>query len=454
MNGRELTADDVVFNLHRLTGTGSGFTEPRGAESGLLFLEYESIEATDKYTVVIKVKEPKMDLFTFFIDDNLFFINPPEVLKEHGDIADWKTLVGTGPFELIDFVEGDSLTYSKNPNYWGYDEKYPENRLPYVDQLRGLLIIETATYIAALRAGKVDYLGANVSTMLKSVDQALSLQRTNPEIRTNAFYFRANNAYSFNQTVPPFTDINVRKAMQMSLDLETINDTYFFGLARTEPQGIIASWQKGWTTPYAEWPEEVKAGYRYDPEGAEALLDAAGYPRGADGIRFSTAVNVPSGEIDALHYAEVVTGFWREIGVDVEILSWEGAVHHSNRQAGYDGMRPQVAATPYPPMNMLEWHYPGNFWNTGGWDDPVYNAIVEKARTATTVAELQPLSREGLFYVTKKHWYIWSPMAPWFNFTQPWVQGFAGDHYFAGDNANSVFARLWIDQDMKEAMGR
>ena len=40
--------------------------------------------------------------------------------------------------------------------------------------------------------------------------------------------------------------------------------------------------------PFEEWPEEVKKGYQYDPEGAEVLLDAAGYPRGADGTRFKT----------------------------------------------------------------------------------------------------------------------------------------------------------------------
>ena len=61
---------------------------------------------------------------------------PPEVIEEHGDVTDWRNLVGTGPFELTDWTEGSSITYSKNPGYWGYDEKYPENRLPYVDTLR------------------------------------------------------------------------------------------------------------------------------------------------------------------------------------------------------------------------------------------------------------------------------------------------------------------------------
>ena len=43
-------------------------------------------------------------------------------------------------------------------------------------------------------------------------------------------------------------------------------------------------------TPFEEWPEEVKKGFMYDPDGAESLLDEAGYPRGADGIRFKTVM--------------------------------------------------------------------------------------------------------------------------------------------------------------------
>ena len=82
---------------------------------------------------------------------------PPEVIEQHGDVRDWRNLVGTGPFMLTDIVEGASLTYTKNPDYWGYDEKYPENRLPYVDELTRLEIPEEATALAALRSGRIDF---------------------------------------------------------------------------------------------------------------------------------------------------------------------------------------------------------------------------------------------------------------------------------------------------------
>ena len=53
---------------------------------------------------------------------------PPEVMEQEGGMKDWKSVVGTGPYELTDFVEGTSVTWTKVPGYWGFDEKFPENR--------------------------------------------------------------------------------------------------------------------------------------------------------------------------------------------------------------------------------------------------------------------------------------------------------------------------------------
>ena len=60
MNGRELTADDIVYNFHRQMGMGSGFTKPSpwGYTKNLPF---ESIVATDNSTVVMRLKQPSLD---------------------------------------------------------------------------------------------------------------------------------------------------------------------------------------------------------------------------------------------------------------------------------------------------------------------------------------------------------------------------------------------------------
>ena len=152
MNGRELTADDFVYNFHRVTGTGSGFTETGQYTEFLGYDVIESITATDKYTVEFKLKEDVTGRTWFgglniaqVIAASLYSdIYPPEVIEEHGDAKDWRTIVGTGPFMLTDYVLESSVTYEKNPNYWGNDPKYPENRLPYIDEMRVLYYDRTS----------------------------------------------------------------------------------------------------------------------------------------------------------------------------------------------------------------------------------------------------------------------------------------------------------------------
>ena len=97
MNGRELTADDVVYTYQRITAQGD-FTERPVRSTAAVDLPWESIEATDKYAVVMKLTEPSLGALEALIGDPLFWILPPEVIEQYGDYTDWKNVVGTGPF--------------------------------------------------------------------------------------------------------------------------------------------------------------------------------------------------------------------------------------------------------------------------------------------------------------------------------------------------------------------
>ena len=152
MNGRALTAQDIEYNYHRLLGLGSGFTERTIMPWELLAeANIESVTATDESTVVFKLERLTLTILPAVLNSFAGWMYPPDVIEEHGDAADWKNLVGTGPMMLTDRVEGSSVTWEKNPDYWGHDEKYPQNRLPYIDQLRALIMIEPATRLAAPR---------------------------------------------------------------------------------------------------------------------------------------------------------------------------------------------------------------------------------------------------------------------------------------------------------------
>ena len=91
-----------------------------------------------------------------------------------------------------------------------------------------------------------------------------------------------------------------------------------------------------------------------EKEGAEKLLDEAGYPRGADGTRFKTTLN--HGSFASVDYAEIAAAYWAEIGVEVEIDVLSGAEYHERLfgRSG-EGMYSAIAGTLYDPTQSGGW---------------------------------------------------------------------------------------------------
>ena len=160
VNGREFTADDVEYHYHRMYGLGHGFTK-RVPGAHYQFTPLESVTATDRYTVVFKwklrVEEVIRDATQAW--GSLNSLEAREVVEKWGDLNDWHHAIGTGPFILKDYVPDDSVTLVRNPDYWGHDDKNPQNQLPYIDTLKLKIIPEKAKAIEALRAGQIDILG-------------------------------------------------------------------------------------------------------------------------------------------------------------------------------------------------------------------------------------------------------------------------------------------------------
>ena len=450
MNSRELTAHDIEYNFHRVLGMGD-FAEagptPFGGADPLKAIPWESITATDDSTVVMKLREPRLDFFRVVLLNEFTTIMPPEVIEQHGDVQDWSNLVGTGPFMLTDLVEDGHITWVRNPDYWGYDEKHPEHRLPYVDVLTATIISEEASVLAALRSGKLDF-----RTWSTSVDSAESIRKTNPEIAVHTIWFRSSDSFAPDHRRPPLNDINVRRAMQMALDNETIAATYWKGFADPTPAGMVGV--DGYYTPFEEWDEEVKKYYRYDPEAAGKLLDEAGYPRGADGTRFKTTLNY--GAWANLDFAEIAASYWAQIGVEVEIDALTSAEYHERLfgRSG-EGMFSAISGNKFDPVMVVGWYHTDSQWNRGGSQWPELDAMVNAALSAGTTEEQQRLIAEVDKYAMSRHWLIWGPKSPVYYMAQPWVVGYNGEisSALASGEQQLIFARLWIDSALKKEMG-
>ena len=379
---------------------------------------------------------------------------PREVAEQYGDFKDWRNLVGTGPLRLTEVMEGSSATWEKNPDYWGYDEKYPQNRLPYIDTYRSLLMPDISTRLAALRTGKIDLIANPGDANIYSVDDADSLKLTNPEIEMWLAYLGPQGEFLFNMGgLPPVDDPIVRKALQMSVDREAVSATYFKGYGDPTPGGFMGQQHVGWAWPMEEWPDEVKAGYRYDPEGAEALLDEAGYARGADGYRFKIKLALHD-RYDPTH-PEIVMGFFEAIGVDSELVLQSGAESSARNRA-----------------ETAEWHlmngsYQGDnpIWqlsvmsqNIDGWSfnkakDPRIDALYRAARESLDVEEVKSILRQADEIAVREHWGLTKSASPVFSVNQPWVKGYNGEWNMGRGERNTFMARIWIDSELKQAMG-
>ena len=452
MNGRELTAYDVEFSFHRIMGLGSGYTEPSPYAAALGNLPVESVMATDKWTVVVKASSFSIDILDnmLIIEEFGNFIQPREVIEQYGDLKDWRHLVGTGPYELTDYVSASFYEYTKNPNYWLTDERYPGYQLPFADEIELLVMPDLTTRLAALRSGKI----ANMTEEFWPLDQVASLQRTNPELLLVNRVGRAT-AVGLLVSEPPFSDIRVRKAMQKAINLEEIANTYYLGNADPTPSGPLSKAVKGYYIPFDEWPEEVKEGYRYDPDAAEKLLDQAGYRRGSDGIRFKTKYDMDPAWMD-IDLGQIAKAYWAEIGVDVELNILEGGQLWDRVTAKtYEHMTmAETRHNSFSPLPLLDYAAAStNEWQSFGIDDRTFDELLVKATASTDREEITNYVRQADLRFSEMQWNLFLPVVPAFAFIQPWLHGYNGEYAMGGGTHFLQYSRSWIDHEFKKEMG-
>jgi peptide/nickel transport system substrate-binding protein len=443
--GRKVTAADVKYSYDRLLGFAEGQTEPYRADLGWpqLLGMIESIEAADDTTVVFhfrkeNITESDLDIFMRrFVN-----ITGPEwdTLSEEQK-NDWRYAVGTGPYVLTDYAADSFLTFTRNEEYYDYDERFPENKLPYIDKVSLVLIKDTATIMTQFISGTLDWFSNSVAYLSNSEKQQLrDSAKGYTEITYNSVPALTINL-KCNQK--PFNDVRVRKAMQMSIDCEAIHRDFYGYTNDMFLPGIWNATLTEWAT-YPDWDEELMSGYTYDPEGAKELLAEAGYP---DGFSFDCVVD-PMSDMDLYLLAQ---SYFKAVGIDMKLEQVSDMMESFDVLGNKDDPR-QVSNIngQVTELNMGKTFVDptGPRYSIFEEDEAVNKEITDIMNNlAAASSEGQAeYARQADKFIAAQHWWILlGGVLNTEEFYSEKLHGYTRESMFANKNMRTMASRIWVE---------
>jgi peptide/nickel transport system substrate-binding protein len=448
MNGREMTADDVVYYLTRVITDERSYLYKTN-----LPLREAVITKTGPWEVTVKV--PLNTLITaIFRFGDVTKIGPPE-LKD-SNLSDWRDVsFGTGAYMTTDYVPASSITMVKNPNYWMKNPVGPGigDQLPYIENVKFFIIADSSTRQAAFRTGAVDI-------ALYELDDANLMREQAPKTMwiTNGeatLPMGSPESIDMPGDVPPFGDIRVRRALFMATDLQAINEGLYSGL------GVIETWPYQGVKGYEalrvgmndpDCPESVKELYTYNPEKAKQLLAEAGYPNGfkTKALSLNTAAD----------FWSIIKDQWAKIGVELEIDVVDMGAKNSilnQRDNWYQGITdggvasdsafhttPTLTGVPSAAANTCRIFNP----KLDQWLEDIRSAILARGTKAGILE-----AREMVKYAVDQAYAIPVPYTYKYVFWWPWLKNFTGEYTVGYYNDPNYVPFIWIDEALKKSMG-
>ena len=314
-DGNPFNADDVVYSCNRVDENRDELVYIAS-----YFPQYDSVEKINEYTVKINFKEPFPLAGNAF---RAFFIIPKVAHEQYGDdLFNLQICTGTGPWKIVEWVTGQYIHYEKNENY--YDKA---NFDSYFDEVYIRFVTEPATGVAAHLSGSLDVycpsggINNDYLSMYAGTEDRIEMigQATN------------QNAYLAVQCKPEsiLSDMNVRKALSLSIDRQLIVDTIFGGFGST-PSGYFAPGVIGYDPSVPP--------YEYNPALAKQLLDASAY--NGEPLEIMINPNLTRGMDMMLAVADMANS----VGFNISVKLEETTVFNTRRaEADWDFFGMQVS---------------------------------------------------------------------------------------------------------------
>ena len=315
---REFNADDVVFTFQRMLDPDQPFHKaypvpfPYFSDLGLA-KNVEKIEALDPYTVRFTLKTvdaPFLQQIAMPFASILSAEYTDQLLKA-GKASDINLFpVGTGPFIFRSYTKDDTIRFDGNPDYW-------KPGIVKVSKLIFAITVDPAVRLQKLKRGECQVMAYPRPADIPAVKADSSLAMPS-EVGFNL------GILGYNTTKKPLDDVQVRRALDMSINKKAIIESVYQGAGQIATNPMPPT-QWGYNKSLKDAP--------YDVDKAKALLKQAGYPDGFDLTLWAMPVQRPYNP-NARLMAEMLQSDWAKIGVKVNIVTFEWGEYIRRAHAG------------------------------------------------------------------------------------------------------------------------
>ena len=385
-DGKPFTSADVAFSAMEvwkpLQNIGRG-----------VFANLEAVETPDEHTAVFRFSKPTP---LQLIANALPVVSSvlPKHLYEGTDIAANPVnaaLVGTGPFMWGEYRPGEYYLLKKNPSYWNAEQ-------PLLDEIVFRVLPDRAAAASSLEAGEIQ-LAAFSAVPLVDLDRigqvpGLEVVTKGYEALTYQLIVEINHRNEY------LKNPKVRQAIAHAIDKKFVLDTIFLGYA-AEATGPVPK-----NAP-AFYTDDVTT-YDFDVEKAKALLDEAGFPAGADGVRFKLNLLPAPYFNETRQFGDYLRQALAAIGIDATIVANDSAGH---QKAVYTDHAFDLAIAPTvfrgdPAISttiLVRSGIPDGvpFSNQGGYANPELDEVIDEALVTLDPAKRVELYKEFQRLVTE-----------------------------------------------------
>ncbi len=393
-DGKPFTSADVQFSVMDVLKK----VHPRGANT---FRSVTAVDTPDALTAVFRLSEPAPYMLMALSSYESPIL--PKHVYGNGDIANHPNAnnpVGTGPFKFGEWQKGQFMRFDRNPDYH-------KAGLPYVDRVVARFIADAGTRSATLETQEVHMGGFNA---VPPVDVKRLQGLPHIAVTAKGYEMQAPIVQlDFNTTKPPFDNQKIRQAVAYAIDRKFVIDNVWFGFGKAATGPISSNFRAN-----GLFTGDVR---NYNvPNGidmANKLLDEAGQPRGANGVRFEIVHDItPYGE-EWRRFGEYVQQQLGKVGIKVtlryeDVPTWLRRVY-TNYDFQLTNNWIQTLADPVIGMHRL-YHSnsikPGTvFVNDSRWNTKETDELMNKA-----AVEVDAKKRAALYHDLQKRIVEASPL--------------------------------------------